>query len=154
MVNLVYGEPKDISESLSWTKHFLYGGVIKETAFERKNITQRVIFIDEAQLLKTEHIEIIKQWIEADVVYATFILAVNDVKKLTPALCSRLVTIDFEPRVAEYKELIEQAAHRCLAIAKAENLALSHEDAMSISRATYPDMRRMVNELYKLSLLS
>src|SRR5215217_797230 len=74
MVNLVYGEPKDISESLSWTKHFLYGGVIKETAFERKNITHRVIFIDEAQLLKTEHIEIIKQWIEADVVYATFIL--------------------------------------------------------------------------------
>lgn len=154
MVNLVTGQPKDMGESLTWTKHFLYGGVIKETAFERKNITQRAIFIDEAQLLKTEHIEIIKQWIEADVVYATFVLAVNDVKKLTPALCSRLVTIDFEPRVAEYRELIEQAAHRCRVIAKAENLVLSDDDALSIARATYPDMRKMLNELYKASLLA
>src|SRR5687767_173717 len=35
MVNLVTGQPKDMGESLKWTLHFLYGGVIKETAFER-----------------------------------------------------------------------------------------------------------------------
>jgi DNA polymerase III delta prime subunit len=141
-----------MSEALKWCLHFVLGGRVLDEFFEENRERRRLVFVDEARLLRRPNIETMKQWIEADHVYVSFILAINDPENLDYALRSRFLKLDFEPRLSEYPALMEKARARCRMIATKENLSVSEVEIDSLVKQTFPDLRAMTIELFRIFL--
>ena len=109
-------------------------------------------FIDEAQWLGKAQATI-QNWIDSDAQPEIFILAITDERLLTTTLRSRLLRVDFEPKLDEYKDLMTQARLRCKQIAEQKNLSLTNAEIWELVDRTFPDYRRMVNELFRFSLI-
>lgn len=109
-------------------------------------------FIDQAQLLTRKLQGTIKSFIDLEESPEIFLLALVDDECLDPTLKSRLQTFDFEPAADEYEDLMEQARDRCTLIAQQKDFALTDDEAAEIVDLTFPDYRKMVIELFRLSL--
>lgn len=110
-------------------------------------------FIDEAQWVNKQYQAIVQGWIDSDLQPEFFILALTDERFLVETLRSRLLKVDFEPKFEEYNDLMTQARARCKDIAEQRNMKLTNAEIWDLVDATFPDYRRMMNELFRLSLL-
>lgn len=152
--DLCVGPAKTIAEALKLFPNFLVGGhLFEEVLGKVARDSRRLVLFDEAQTIRLQDQELLKQWIEHPYIAATFILVMNDEKVLLPALRSRLVRLNFEPTVEEFKDLMHQARVRCRELALRKGIHVTNKDIDAIVKDSFPDLRVLVNQLYLTSLI-
>ena len=138
--------------------NFLYINASDESGIDtiRHNITNfaqtksfdggiKVVVLDEADGLTSQAQAALRNTMETYAKYCRFILTANYKHKIIPALQSRCQAIDLKPE-------IKQAAKRCFAILKQENVNVSDEQKVKFGqlvKRTFPDLRKTINELQK-----
>jgi len=81
----------------------------------------------------------------------SFIFISNHKNKIIEPLQSRLQTIEFKFTLKETKVLQQAFFKRCLEILKEEKVEYSNKVVAHIIKNIFPDMRKVLNELQKLS---
>jgi replication-associated recombination protein RarA len=151
--DMCVGPAKTVKDALEIFVHFMVGGTLfDEILGTSSRGRRRLILLDEAQTIRLQDQELLKQWIEHPANSATFILAMNEEKVLLPALRSRLVRLDFEPTIAEYPDLVRQACLRCEELARRKKIHVTPKDIEAVVKNSFPDLRQMVGQLYLMSL--
>ena len=110
-------------------------------------------YVCEWQLVNKEFQDEMGYWMEFGR-SVSFIISSTDAGKVMTRLRSRLLLVDFHPRSDEFDNLRTQAQKRCEEILTKANVKVTHQEIEAIVASTFPDFRMMVNELYRLSLMS
>lgn len=105
------------------------------------NNTKKIIFLDEADQLTTDAQQVMRRIMEDYSDDNIFILSVNDISKLTPALRSRCIKLPFNKLSNDNLRTIAQK------VLKGENLTISEEDLNKIVRKSKGDARDLINYL-------
>lgn len=103
----------------------------------------KIIFIDEADKLTNDSQDSLRNLIEQNSAFVSFILTANYQQKITDALKSRLETYYFSVLPKEnISSLIKD-------ILKKENIQFEEDAIDFLIKETYPDIRRCLNEINK-----
>jgi DNA polymerase III delta prime subunit len=141
----------DIKESFSVREAFMKGGGVFAHLPSTKE-KRRVVFIDESQVLTKQIQERLKIMMEWEHVTATFLLLINDDSKLVTGLESRMAVFNFRPTKGEDGGMPFQVFERCKQIVAKKQANLSDGEIVEIVEDHFPDMRVIINELFKASL--
>ena len=114
---------------------------------------QKVILLDEADLLSSESQDVLRGVIQEVSQTCTFILTCNFKSKLKDALHSRSAVVDFTLRNDEKLQMQAQFFGRVEAILKNENVKYDEKTLVRIIKKYSPDNRRTLNELQRLAAM-
>lgn len=103
----------------------------------------KVIILDEVDGLTIDAQRALRNTMEEYSQYVRFILTANFNHKVIPPLQSRCQSFDLTPDITSYTNRIEQ-------ILASESV--KHEEINTLVKRFYPDLRKCVNELQKLSV--
>lgn len=107
----------------------------------------KVIILDECDGLSIDAQRALRNTMEEFAGITRFILTANYKYKIIPALQSRCQSFDLTPP-------IDLAVKRCAGILKKENITVPEDQKVKLVefiKATYPDLRKCINELQKFS---
>lgn len=107
----------------------------------------KICFIDEAEYLSKNAQAGLRSLIELTSANCRYIFTANDLSKIHPALCSRLIPICFDMTVTQTKEALDAYLERLISKLK-QNSPLVNEDRVKrIVELNYPDFRTIANHL-------
>jgi DNA polymerase III delta prime subunit len=112
---------------------------------------RKVIILDEADGLTPDAQDALRGAIEAYSVNCTFILTCNFKAKLKDAIHSRCSVIDFTLQAAEKPQMATQFYKRIAEIMTKENVAFDKRPLSALVMKYFPDYRRCLNELQRLT---
>ncbi len=143
---------------------YLYINASEQTGIDvlRTNIRQfitskswdgndKVVIMDEADRASAQFQDALKSTLEQFSKSCSFIFISNHKNKIIPPLQSRLQTIEFKFTIEETKELQKEFFKSCSVILKKEKVKYSKKVLAHMIKNIFPDMRKILNELQKLS---
>jgi len=143
---------------------YLYINASEQTGIDvlRTNIRQfitsmswdnakKIVIMDEADRASAQFQDALKSTLEQFSKSCSFIFISNHKNKIIPPLQSRLQTIDFKFTIKETKELQKEFFKSCSVILKTEKVKFNPKVLAHIIKNIFPDMRKVLNELQKLS---
>jgi len=143
---------------------FLYINASEQTGIDvlRTNIRQfitskswdgndKVVIMDEADRASAQFQDALKSTLEQFSKSCSFIFISNHKNKIIDPLQSRLQLIEFKFTLKETKEMQQEFFKSCLNILKEEKVEHSNKVVAHVIKNIFPDMRRVLNELQKLS---
>jgi DNA polymerase III delta prime subunit len=105
----------------------------------------KTVVLDEADALTIQAQSALRNTMESCAKTCRFILTGNYKHKLSPAIQSRCMHVEF-------KLSIKEAVHRCVEILKSENIVVPEDQKsrlIELIKSTFPDMRKTINELQR-----
>lgn len=128
-------------------------GVIEDFASTKGlDAKKKVVLIDEADYLNSQSTQpALRGFIDMFQNNCRFIFTCNFEKKVLDAITSRCNVIKFDIDPKEKQELLRQAVVRFGKILKEENVPFDSKALAQLVINTYPDMRRTLNELQRIS---
>ncbi len=143
---------------------YLYINASEQTGIDtlRTNIRQfitskswdgndKVVILDEADRASAQFQDALKSTLEQFSKSCSFIFISNHKNKIIDPLQSRLQTVEFKFTLKEAKELQKTFFKSCVLILKKENVKFSNKVVAHVVKNIFPDMRKILNELQKLS---
>jgi len=125
-------------DTIRWIEHEFISGVVTGG--------RRLILLDEADNLTPDAQAAIRAVSEELSLHNDFVLTANDPNKLSEAVRSRFLPVNFDMAYSE--ELIESLIKRLITIAKSEGHSkIDGELVEPIVKANFPDLRRMTKTL-------
>ena len=113
--------------------------------------TGKVVILDEFDRASPQFQDALKSTLEQFSKSCSFVFISNHKNKIIPPLQSRLQTVEFKFSLAETKQLQKEFFMACIKILKIEKVAYSDKVVAQIVKNIFPDMRKILNELQKLS---
>jgi DNA polymerase III delta prime subunit len=110
----------------------------------------KVVILDEADHLSANAQAALRNTMESYAKYTRFVLTANYKHKIIPAIQSRCQALDIKPT-------IEESVKRCYTILKKEGVEVVESQKkkfVELVKANFPDLRKCINELQKLSINS
>ena len=111
----------------------------------------KCVYVDEADGFSQQAMNALKNLIESSSKYARFIFATNHIDQMTDPLRSRCVEINFDVDKKHYPQMMKEFMKRCSGILDTENVIYENKVVASVIRDSFPDMRKIVNNLAKYS---
>lgn len=108
--------------------------------------SDKLAFIDEADAL-TKPVQESLRYIIENARRCRFIMTANDIKRITPAIRSRLFPVDFDLTEAGTKEVIQRIQRRIPERLDSMGIEFDSAKAQEIISTYYPDMRSIANRL-------
>ena len=105
----------------------------------------KIVILDEADFLTPNALAALRSLMETFSKGARFILTCNYVEKIIEPIQSRCVPFHILPPNKG------EVAKRCIEILNTENIKYEKKDIASVINRSYPDMRRIINNLQSLS---
>jgi DNA polymerase III delta prime subunit len=113
--------------------------------------TGKVVILDEFDRASPQFQDALKSTLEQFSKSCSFIFISNHKNKIIDPLISRLQTVEFKFTLAETKQLQKEFFMSCIKILKMEKVKYSDKVVAQIVKNIFPDMRKILNELQKLS---
>ena len=113
---------------------------------------KKVIIGDEADRLSQNALDSLKGIIEEFSNNCTFIFTSNSKYKIPAPLISRFQEIDFVVPKDEKMDMMRSTLKRLIGISKLENIEFEKKALMILIKTFFPDFRKCLNELQKLSM--
>lgn len=110
---------------------------------------RKVIIIDEADGIPTLVQDALRAFIEEYSSVCSFILTVNNKSKLSPAMISRFVDINFTIKSEQKSKVAVAMMKRIMEILTKENVKYDKEAIAGLVKRFFPDFRRTLNELQR-----
>ena len=143
---------------------YLYVNASEQTGIDvlRTNIKQfitnvswdehgKVVILDEADRASAQFQDALKSTLEQFSKSCSFIFISNHKNKIIDPLQSRLQSLEFNFSKKETSQLKKEFFKRCITIIKTEKIKYSDKVVAKIVNNIFPDMRKILNELQKLS---
>jgi DNA polymerase III delta prime subunit len=108
----------------------------------KKSDRMKIVFLDEADQLTTDAQEALRNMMETYYRSTRFILTGNHAMKITSAIKSRCVSVEFG--CAEQADVVKYLAKIC----DAEKVTYNEEDLASIVAVKHPDIRNAIHTLF------
>ena len=108
--------------------------------------TDKIAFIDEADALPKPVQESLRYIIE-NAVRCRFLMTANDIRKLTPAIKSRLQPVDFDSSVIAIRAGIDKLMSTIPKRLDELGVSYDPERVLEIISTRYPDIRSIVNQI-------
>lgn len=108
---------------------------------------QKVCFIDESDYLSKSSQASLRGVIEDYSQYCRFIFTCNEINKIHPALCSRLLSICFDMTLTERTKYLDMYTEKTLKVLKREVPDVDENKVRRIISMYYPDYRTISNHL-------
>jgi DNA polymerase III delta prime subunit len=113
---------------------------------------RRVILLDEADALTERAQKTLRGRIEESAATCQFILTVNALDAIVPAIQSRCFLTNFNVRKEETAEMKDDFVRRCLEICQREHGTMASAEIRRIVDERFPDYRSILNALQYLAL--
>ena len=114
---------------------------------------RKIVFIDECDYLsKATQAGLLRQIETASQRGVRFIMTANEIKRLIPAMRSRLTAIDFDASVRDRPEIIERVTKSIADRLVELDYNVKFEDIHKTVCLYYPDFRTIANKLQLLSM--
>jgi DNA polymerase III delta prime subunit len=113
---------------------------------------RRVILLDEADALTKRAQQTLRGRMEESAATCQFILTVNTLKPIVPAIQSRCFLINFNVGKEDTAEMKDAFVQRCLEICQREQGSIVPEEIRRIVDERFPDYRSILNELQCLAM--
>jgi DNA polymerase III delta prime subunit len=113
---------------------------------------KKVVIGDEFDRLSSHAMDSLKSVIEEFSHNCTFIFTSNHKNKITAPILSRLEEVDFNFTKEENVEMMKLFFKRLLTILKKEKIEYDKKGVGELIKTFWPDMRKILNEVQKLSL--
>lgn len=114
----------------------------------------KLVFIDEADYLSKNAQAGLRKVIEECSNHARFIFTVNELKKIHPALCSRLLCLNFDMTASQITQSLDAYKSRVTSILTQRYQSIDLEKIHRIIHMNFPDYRTIANHLeYELILV-
>jgi replication-associated recombination protein RarA len=160
MVNMLfYGPPGSGKTSAAWIFMDTMGGcTINRYSTRRGNLPKRVeefasgwypniCFVDEAHFISKRDQTVLPDIIDRLSRSCRFFFAATDIKKLIPALRSRLMEISFEVAPKDSEEVQQRLVRRYGNILPANGFKFEKVRLEQIVDANFPDLRSIANNI-------
>lgn len=108
---------------------------------------EKICFIDEADYLSKNAQAGLRNLIEESSSNCRFIFTANDLKKIHPALCSRLYTICFDMTASQISGALKSYTERTVNMLKERIGEIDEERVKRIIELNFPDYRTIANHL-------
>lgn len=108
---------------------------------------RRVIILDEADALTERAQQTLRGRMEEFAAASRFILTVNTLKPIVPAIQSRCSWFNFNVRKEDTAEMKDAFVQRCLEICQCEQGSIAPEEIRRIVDERFPDYRSILNDL-------
>jgi replication-associated recombination protein RarA len=109
--------------------------------------TSKICFIDEAEYLSKNSQAGLRSLIESSSENCRYIFTANDLSKIHPALCSRLIPICFDMTVTQTQEALDSYVHRLIEKLRQTSSSVNEDRVKRIVQLNYPDFRTIANHL-------
>lgn len=107
----------------------------------------KICFIDEADYLSKNAQAGLRNLIEATSKNCRFIFTANDISKIHPALCSRLLPINFDLTSSQTTEALNAYISRTIERIKSQNEDIDEKRIKRLIELHYPDFRTIANHI-------
>jgi replication-associated recombination protein RarA len=107
----------------------------------------KICFIDEADYLSKNAQAGLRNLIEATSKNCRFIFTANDITKIHPALCSRLLPINFDLTTSQTTEALNMYINRTIEKVKSQKENIDEKRIKRIIELHYPDFRTIANHI-------
>jgi DNA polymerase III delta prime subunit len=107
----------------------------------------KIVFIDEADYLSKNAQAGLRRTIEKSSSNCRFIFTANDLSKIHPALCSRLIPICFDLTSAQTESALEDYVRVTIEKLKQRSESIDEQRVETVIRHNYPDHRNIANRL-------
>jgi len=116
---------------------------------------QKICFIDESDYLSKSSQASLRKVIEDYSQNCRFIFTCNEIKKIHPALCSRLLTISFDLTTSQLSKFLEIYTEKTLSRLKSHYESIDESRVKRLISMYYPDYRTISNHLeYEMLICS
>jgi DNA polymerase III delta prime subunit len=105
------------------------------------------VFIDEADYLSKNAQAGLRRTIEKSSNNCRYIFTANDLSKIHPALCSRLIPICFDLTSAQTESALEDYVRVTIEKLKQRSESIDAQRVETVIRHNYPDHRNIANRL-------
>jgi replication-associated recombination protein RarA len=109
--------------------------------------TSKICFIDEAEYLSKNSQAGLRSLIESSSENCRYIFTANDLSKIHPALCSRLIPICFDMTGTQTQEALDSYVHRLIEKLRQTSSSVNEDRVKRIVQLNYPDFRTIANHL-------
>lgn len=109
--------------------------------------TPKICFIDEADYLSKNAQAALRGLIEQTSANCRFIFTANDLNKVHPALCSRLLPISFDLTASHIEAALDSYTSRVIRKMSERVVNLDEDRVRQIIAMNYPDYRTIANSL-------
>ena len=107
----------------------------------------KIVFIDEADYLSKNAQAGLRRTIEKSSNNCRYIFTANDLSKIHPALCSRLIPICFDLTSAQTQSALEDYVRVTIEKLKQRSDSIDAQRVETVIRHNYPDHRNIANRL-------
>jgi replication-associated recombination protein RarA len=108
---------------------------------------QKIVFIDEADFLSKNAQAGLRKVIEDYSENARFIFTANEIKKMHPALCSRLLLVNFDMTSSQIMQSLSLYKERVFKILSTKYQSVDENRINRIIDMNFPDYRSIANHL-------
>lgn len=108
---------------------------------------QKIVFIDEADYLSKNAQAGLRKVIEDSSENCRFIFTANELKKIQPALCSRLLLVNFDMTASQIQKSLANYKTRVMQLMTNKFPDLDSSRVLQIIDMHYPDYRSVANHL-------
>lgn len=109
--------------------------------------SSKICFIDEAEYLSKNAQAGLRSLIESSSDNCRYIFTANDLSKIHPALCSRLIPICFDMTVTQTQEALDSYVNRLIEKLRQTSASVNEDRVKRIVQLNYPDFRTIANHL-------
>ena len=107
----------------------------------------KICFIDEADYLSKSSQASLRGVIEDTSKNCRYIFTANDMSKIHPALCSRLMPICFDMTAMQIEDELQRYKERVIAFMKAQSIEVDELRINRVIEMNFPDYRTIANKL-------
>ena len=108
---------------------------------------QKICFIDEADYLSKSSQASLRGVIEDTSKNCRYIFTANDMSKIHPALCSRLMPICFDMTAMQIEDELQRYKERVIAFMKEQSIEVDELRINRVIEMNFPDYRTIANKL-------
>jgi len=109
--------------------------------------SSKICFIDEAEYLSKNAQAGLRSLIESSSENCRYIFTANDLSKIHPALCSRLIPVCFDMTATQTQEALDSYVHRLIEKLRQTSSSVNEDRVKRIVQLNYPDFRTIANHL-------
>lgn len=111
----------------------------------------KIVWLEEFDGVSAKYQEALRSFMEEFSDRVRFIATCNNLTKISPAMQSRFLVLNFDPQNGEETEFLkEQYTERAQLVAEKNSLNVSQEQITSIINLTFPDLRSVMNTLQNI----
>ncbi len=107
----------------------------------------KICFIDEADYLSKSSQASLRGVIEETSNICRYIFTANDISKMHPALCSRLMPLCFDMTPVQISAELEKYKNRILTLLKAQHESVDEQRICRLIDMNFPDYRSIANKI-------